>query len=299
MNAQHCEVIGCTQPAAWRRITPTQTPGEDFLCERCHHKRTLESPGYTACYVVYEALPGDAAASMLAAQKYDGAQAATIMERKNRMGEQQASQAPAIKILIADDHPMTRTGLGAMIARNAGMCLVGEASDGAEAVSLYQQHRPDVVIMDMGMPVMDGLQATRAIRVEFPKARILIFSSYTGDESIYQVLRAGARGYLFKETPSTVMMDSIRSVMEGQTVLPTEVAAKLTGHMPLSDLTTREREVLNCVVDGKSNSEIGAMLFISEGTVKSHVNRILAKFKVTDRTQAALMAIKRGFTLMS
>lgn len=206
-------------------------------------------------------------------------------------------QSP-IRVLIADDHPTIRAGLGAVITRNPSMCLVGEASDGCEAVGLYRQHHPDVVLMDMRMPMMDGLQATHAIRTEFPKARIVIFSISDGDETIYQALQAGASGYLLKESPATVVIESIQAVMEGQMVVPAEVAAKLTAHLQNGDLTSREREVLNYIVAGKSNAEIGSILFISEGTVKSHVNRILAKLRVTDRTQAAITALRRGFAFL-
>lgn len=204
-----------------------------------------------------------------------------------------------IRILVADDHPMMRAGLSAVIARCQGMCMIGEASDGSEALTLYREHRPDVVLMDMSMPVMDGLQATRAIREEFPGACVLIFSVADGDETIYQAIRAGAKGYMLKETPSAIMLESIRAIAGGQTVLPSEVAAKLTMHLPMRELTIREREVLNYIVAGKSNCEIGDTLFISEGTVKSHVNRILNKLQVTDRTQAAITAIRRGFALLN
>lgn len=153
--------------------------------------------------------------------------------------------------------------------------------------------------MDMSMPVMNGLEATLAIREEFTMACVLIFSLLAGDETIYQAIRAGAKGYLLKETPTASIVDGIRAVAEGQKVLPPEVAAQLTAHLPMRELTVREREVLEHIVAGKSNSEIGDTLFICEGTVKSHVNRILEKLQVTDRTQAAISAVRRGFACLN
>ncbi|MCW3054269.1 MAG: two component transcriptional regulator, LuxR family [Chthonomonadales bacterium] len=204
------------------------------------------------------------------------------------------NQRPLIRIVIADDHPITRSGLSAVIAGRKDMCVVGEASNGCEAIHLYQQHRPDVVLMDMSMPDMDGLQATRAIREECSTARIIVFSIADGDETIYQAMKAGARGYLLKDVPAAVLLETIVAVADGQTVLPGEVAAKLAGRLHQRDLTHREQEILEHIVAGQSNSEIGSALFISEGTVKSHVNSLLEKLHVTDRTQAAVAALQRG-----
>lgn len=204
------------------------------------------------------------------------------------------SQRPCIHVLVADDHPMTREGVCAVIARRLDMCVVAEAGDGCEAVDLYRMHLPDVVLMDLSMPKMDGLEATRALLKEFPAARIVIFSASDGDETIYQALRAGARAYLLKDSPTCVLLETIETVAAGQTYVPTEIAAKLAGRLHIRDLTSREQEVLEQIVAGKTNSEIGAMLFISEGTVKSHVNRILDKLHVNDRTQAAMTALRRG-----
>jgi len=208
-------------------------------------------------------------------------------------------QRPLIRIVIADDHPMTRAGLSAVIAGRKDMCLVGEASNGCEAVHLCRQHRPDVVLMDMSMPQMDGLQATRAIRAECSTARIVVFSISDGDETIYQAMKAGVRGYLLKDTPTAAVLEAIMAVADGQTVLPSEVAAKLAGRLHQRDLTTREQEILEHIVAGQSNSEIGSALFISEGTVKSHVNSLLEKLHVTDRTQAAVAALQRGLVRRS
>jgi len=209
------------------------------------------------------------------------------------------NQRPLIRIVIADDHPMMRAGLSAVIACQKDMYIVGEASNGCEAIHHYQLHRPDVVLMDMSMPDMDGLQATRAIREECSAARIVIFSIDEGDETIYQAMKAGVRGYLLKGAPAAVLLETIRAVADGQTVLPGEVAAKLAGRLHQRDLTNREQEILEHIVAGQSNSEIGSALFISEGTVKSHVNSLLDKLHVTDRTQAAVAAIQRGLVRTS
>lgn len=204
------------------------------------------------------------------------------------------SEHPGIRILIAEDHPLTREGLCAVIARREGLQIVAEATNGQEAVDLYRKHLPDVVLMDLSMPQIDGLQATRAIHAEYPAARIVIFSAADTDETVYQALRAGARAYLLKDMPAAVLLEAIEAVAAGQTYLPPELAVKLAGRLPLRDLTSREHAVLEQIVAGRTNGEIGVVLFISEGTVKSHVNRILDKLDVNDRTQAALIALKRG-----
>ena len=174
------------------------------------------------------------------------------------------------------------------------MRVVGGASNGREAVTLYRHYTPDVMLMDLSMPQMDGLQASRAIHAEFPGARIVIFSVSSGDEILYQAMRAGARAFLLKDAPASLLLETIEAVASEQTVLPGDLAAKLAARLHIRDLTSREQEVLEQIVAGKTNNEIGSLLFISEGTVKSHVNRILDKLHVHDRTQAALTAIKRG-----
>jgi len=189
---------------------------------------------------------------------------------------------------------MTREGLCAVLSRIPENCIVAEGNNGLEAIDLYRLHQPDVVLMDLSMPQMDGLQATRAIVQEFPDAQVVIFSASDGDETIYRAMRAGARAYLLKDTSAAVLLETIAQVAAGQTYLPPDLAAKLAGRLHLRDLTLREQEVLEQIVAGRTNSEIGASLFISEGTVKSHVNRILDKLQAHDRTQAAMTAIRRG-----
>jgi len=200
----------------------------------------------------------------------------------------------AIRLLIADDHPVVREGLAAMIERRADMTVVAEASSGQEALELYRLHQPDVVLMDLRMPQMDGVSAITAIRAEFPGARIIVLTTFDGDEDIYRGLRAGAKGYLLKDAGREALLEAIRGVHAGQTRIPADVASKLAERMSGPELTPREREVLELMVSGKSNQEIGSHLFIAEGTVKAHVNNILAKLDVNDRTQAVTTAIKRG-----
>lgn len=209
------------------------------------------------------------------------------------------SKRPTIRLIVVDDHPMMREGLCAAISRNVEVSVVGEARDGQEAIDLYRLHRPDVVLMDLSMPQMDGMAAARAIREEFPDAGIIIFSASSGDETVYQALRAGARAYLLKDASAEALLEAVEAVAAGQTYLPPELAMKLAGRLNARDLTQREQEVLEQIVAGKTNLEIATSLFISEGTVKSHVNRILDKLQVHDRTQAAMVALKRGLVSMA
>jgi two-component system, NarL family, response regulator len=199
-----------------------------------------------------------------------------------------------IRCLIADDHPIVREGMAVTIELSDGMEVVAQARHGREAVELFRQHRPDITLMDLNMPEMGGVAAIEAIRAEFPDARIIILTTYDGDEDIYRGLKAGAKAYLLKEGSLQDLLDTIEAVHRGLTRIPPEVAAKLAGRMSAPELTAREREVLNAIVTGKSNAEIGQALFISEATVKAHVNSILSKLDVSDRTQAVTVALKRG-----
>jgi DNA-binding NarL/FixJ family response regulator len=199
-----------------------------------------------------------------------------------------------IRVLIADDHPVVRTGLVLMLKYETDMEVVGDVGNGREAVALFRLHRPDVTLMDLRMPDMDGAEATTIIRAEFPAARIILLTTYDGDEDIYRGLRAGARAYLLKDAPCEELLETIRVVHAGQKHITVEVGAKLAERMGSPELTEREREVLRLMAVGKSNLEIGADLFITEGTVKFHVNHILSKLNVSDRTQAVIVALKRG-----
>lgn len=199
-----------------------------------------------------------------------------------------------IRILIADDHPVVREGLAALIERRADMTVAAEAGNGREAVDRFREHRPDVTLMDLRMPQLDGVEAIGVIRQEFPAARVIVLTTYDGDEDIYRGLRAGAMAYLLKDAPREELLEAIRAVDAGQKRIPPEVAVKLTERMSSPTLTARELEVLRLLAQGKSNGEIGAVLFITEGTVKAHVNNILNKLGANDRTQAVTMALRRG-----
>ena len=199
-----------------------------------------------------------------------------------------------IRILTADDHPIVRDGLNAVINDQPDMEVVAEAGNGKEAVALARQHRPDVMLIDLRMPQMNGLEAVNNIRAEWPQARVIILTTYDGDEDIYRALQAGAQAYLLKGMPRTELLDTIRAVHAGHKRLPPEIAAKLAERISASELTERELDVLKLIVKGNSNRAIGERLAITEGTVKAHVNSVLGKLGVNDRTQAVTEAMRRG-----
>lgn len=199
-----------------------------------------------------------------------------------------------IRILIADDHSVVRLGLITLIERQRDMEIVAEAEDGNQAVDQVRKHRPDIVLLDLRMPHMGGVQAAEVIAKEFPKSRIIVLTTYDGDEDIYRALKAGAKGYLLKDVNGPELLDTIRQVAAGRTRIPSRVAERLAQRIPLSELTPREMEILTLIVRGKSNKQIADSLNITEGTVKLHVNKILDKMAVEDRTQAAISAVQRG-----
>ena len=202
--------------------------------------------------------------------------------------------ADTIKILIVDDHHIVRQGLAALLKTVTGFEVVGEASDGEQAVELHRRHKPDVTLMDLRLPKMNGVEAITKIRADFPAARIVVLTTFDGDEDIYRALQAGAKGYLLKGMDLAELSDAIRTVHAGRTRIPPRVAEKLAERMSGATLTAREMEVLRLIVAGKSNKDIGNALFISEATVKTHVNSLLSKMGVEDRTQAATTALQRG-----
>ncbi|MBV9848359.1 MAG: response regulator transcription factor [Armatimonadetes bacterium] len=206
---------------------------------------------------------------------------------------QDTPSAP-IRVLIADDHPVVRQGLAAMLTRKSGVSVVGETGNGREVVELFRRLRPDVTLMDLRMPQMDGGEAIARIRAEFPAARILVLTTYDTDEDIYQALRVGAMGFLLKDTPPEDLLEAIRAVHAGRKRIPPAVAEKLSEHLSHPELTARELEVLRLIAAGQSNKEIGTTLFISESTVRAHLGNILNKLSVSDRTQAAVLALRRG-----
>ena len=205
------------------------------------------------------------------------------------------SPKPRIRVLIADDHGVVREGLVSMIRRNkADMTVVGEAGTGREAVELWNEHRPDVTLLDLRMPELDGVEVIKEIRATDEKARIIVLTTFDGDEDIYRAIQAGAKGYLLKDVPREALMDSIRRVHAGETSVPVHLVAKLADRVSGETLSNREIEVLKLMAQGKSNKEIASALFISEGTVKSHGKAIFAKMNVTSRTEAVADATRRG-----
>jgi two-component system NarL family response regulator len=204
------------------------------------------------------------------------------------------SKDKPIRILIADDHFVVRMGLAAVITTQSDMQVVAEAANGLQAVELFRQHLPDVTLMDLRMPQMQGVEAITAIRGEFPNGRFIVLTTYDGDEDIYRALQAGARGYLLKDMVGDSLLDAIRAVHSGQRRIPPEVANRLAERMFRSELSAREMEVLRLIVKGKSNKEIASELGVAEGTVKIHINNILSKLGVSDRTQATTFALQHG-----
>jgi two-component system, NarL family, response regulator len=203
--------------------------------------------------------------------------------------------AVAITVLSADDHPLIRAGLAAVLQSEVDMRVVAEAANGEEALELYREHRPDVVLMDLKMPVMDGLAATRAILEEYPDAKVIMLTTYDGDEDIYRALDAGAKGYLLKDMLRKEVINVIRTVHAGRRGIPAPIAALLAEHIPRIALTPRESEVLTLLAKGLSNAEIGRVIGRTEGTVKVHMKNILQKLEVSDRTEAVAVAAERGF----
>jgi two-component system NarL family response regulator len=199
-----------------------------------------------------------------------------------------------IKLLIVEDHHIVRQGLIALLNTVPDMEVVAEASDGKVGVELFRKHQPDVTLMDLRLPNLGGAEAVAKIRAEFPAARIIVLTTFDGDEDIYRALQAGARGYLLKGMFGDELLDAIRAVHAGKTRIPAVVAERLASRMGGQELTARELEVLGLIVRGQSNKEIGGSLSISEATVKTHINSILSKMGVSDRTQAATSAIQRG-----
>jgi DNA-binding NarL/FixJ family response regulator len=204
------------------------------------------------------------------------------------------SNGGPIRVLVADDHPVVRSGLAGIISQEPALELVAEAGDGRQAVARYREQRPDVVLMDLRMPDMDGVAAIREIKSEFPEARILALTTYEGDVDIHRALEAGARGYLLKDMLLTDVLTAIRAVHRGERVIPMAVAAKLAEFTPRTDLTEREVEVLQLVARGLSNHDVAGIIGRTDETVKVHLKNIFAKLGVADRTEAVTLALSRG-----
>lgn len=201
---------------------------------------------------------------------------------------------PKIRVLVVDDHPPMRVGLIALVKSQPGMDVVAEASDGEEAIEVYDDVRPDVVLMDLRMPGIGGVEAILAIRNKHPEARVIVLSTYDTDEDIHRAIQSGAKSYLLKDMPIEEIASTIRAVYEGDSSLPRTVADRLTERALRQQLTERERDVLEALIKGRSNKEIASSLCISEDTVKSHLKTLFAKLRVRDRTGAAVEAIRHG-----
>ena len=199
-----------------------------------------------------------------------------------------------MNVLIVDDHPLLRAGIAAVIGGEPDMTLVGEASNGREAVERFRALRPDVTVMDLQMPELDGVAATAAILDEWPDARVIMLSTYRGDAQAFRALKAGACGYMLKSTVRTDLLTALRAVHAGRRHIPPEIAAELAEHMVESALSARELEVLKCVAAGNSNRAVASMMYLSEDTVKSHMKNISSKLGANDRTHAVMIAVKRG-----
>jgi DNA-binding NarL/FixJ family response regulator len=199
-----------------------------------------------------------------------------------------------IRIALVDDHPILRQGIAALISDQPDLQLVGQASNGLEAIEQFRLHRPDVMLMDLQMPGMNGIDAMSAIRGEFPDARFVVLTTYTGDVQIVRALKAGARAYLLKSLLHRELLDTIRSVHAGNKRIPPEIAAELADHAADDQLTPREIEVLRLVAAGNANKIVADRLSITEETVKAHVKNILSKLDANDRTHAVTIGLKRG-----
>lgn len=200
-----------------------------------------------------------------------------------------------IRILLVEDHEVVRQGLTALLSSEETLEVVGAVGDGVAAVEAFRKLEPDITLMDLRLPRMGGVEAITHIRAEFPQARVIVLTTFDGDEDIFRALQAGARSYLLKGMPLEDLLATIRTVDQGRSHLPPGVAEKLAGRISSQSLTARELEVLERIVAGRSNKAIADDLSISEATVKSHVNSLLSKLGVADRTHAATVALQRGF----
>lgn len=208
--------------------------------------------------------------------------------------QQTTKESGRIRILVVDDHPIMRFGIATIINATPDMTTVAQAGSGEEAIELYDEHLPDITLMDLQLPGMSGVDAIRTILAHHADARFVVLTTYEGDEDIHQALEAGARSYLIKGMPHEALVSALRRVHSGGRFLPPPLSRVLSSRTPNSDLTAREREVLKLIVKGRNNKDIASELGITEATVKCHVGVILSRLNVTDRTQAAIAALQRG-----
>ena len=204
----------------------------------------------------------------------------------------------SIRVLVVEDHHVVRQGLVALLNVVDGLEVVGEAADGVDAIAQFRKCQPDITLVDLRLPRLSGVEVIERLRMETPQARFIVLTTYDGDEDIYRALQAGAKAYLLKGMTSEELIATIRMVHAGKSYIPPEIAQKLAERMGVEELTPREFDVLEQIVHGKSNKEIATELEISEATVKTHINSLLGKLGVTDRTQAATAAIQRGIVTL-
>jgi two-component system NarL family response regulator len=209
-----------------------------------------------------------------------------------------ANQAK-VRVLVVDDHPVVRHGVMANVQPESDMTVVAEAGDGVEALALIKEHLPDVVLLDLRMPRMDGLDVLAEVNRSKLHSRVIIMTTFESEEDVHRAMKAGARGYLLKDSTQEEILDAIRRVSLGETYLPARIVQKVAEGMRKPELSPREIEVLQCVAAGKSNKEIGAQLFIAEGTVKTHVKNLLEKLAVVGRTGAIREAVHRGLVRLN
>jgi DNA-binding NarL/FixJ family response regulator len=199
-----------------------------------------------------------------------------------------------IRVMLVDDHPAFRKGMAALIESEPDLRVVAEAGDGGKALEIYRQSRPDVVLMDLRLPGMGGVEAIIAVRKEFPDARVIVLTTFDTDEDIFRAIQSGAKSYLLKDTPEDELAETIRAVYAGKETLPGKVAERLAARQQRADLSQRETEVLSLLTKGRSNKEISSSLFITEDTVKAHLKTLFIKLNVKDRTEAAIHAVRQG-----
>lgn len=203
-------------------------------------------------------------------------------------------KTPSIKLMLVDDHPAFRKGIAALIESEPDLEVVAQTGDGAEALALYRRARPDVVLMDLRLPGMSGVEATLAIRKEFPDARIIVLTTFDADEDIYRAIQSGAQSYLLKDTPDEELAATIRAAHAGEAKLPARVAQRLAERRRRAELSARELDVLHHLIRGRSNKEISSAMFLSEDTIKAHLKSLYGKLNVRDRTEAAISAVRHG-----